>query len=472
MKLNIKILLVSLILSGCIGPEYKKPEIKAPEHYKESNIAWVEAKPSADIDRGHWWKIFNDPILDDLIAKLNVDNQNIASYAALYLQSEAEVEKTRSAWFPSLGYSYASTSQKTNEQSTPQQKVDRDTTSHSGTLSSTWELDVWGSTKYSVESDKAAARSNKAYLASQILSLQSSLAQYYFELRALDADQHLYDEIVFANKKIVQYTKHKHKAGTAELSDILSAESNLYNAEANAANNKINRQQYVHAIAVLIGVSPSEFSIAPVKNYQLKSVSIPVSIPSQLLERRPDIAQYEELVKQANAQIGVAKTAFFPSISFDANYMMQGNKNTMGNLLNMPVYTWSLGPQLALGIFDGGYKWGQIKYTKAAYKSAVANYKQTVLSAFQEVEDQLSAINSLREQVKALTKSTQNSERMLKITENQYRSGIVDYSQILNNKISYYNAKVNLINTISLKRTAEITLIKALGGGWKNDLEN
>lgn len=468
MKHKINLLLITLLLSSCVGPEYKKPKIQAAPSYKEANIQWREVSPSADIERGEWWKIFHDSILDDLINRLNQNNQSIASSAASYQQSLAIVDKTRSAWFPNIGSTYASTAEKTNEQSTPSKKVQKDTSNHSASLTSSWELDIWGATKYSVDSDSATARANKASLASLRLSSQSSLAQYYFELRYIDMDQESLDSIVLANQKILNYTKNQFKSGTADHSALLNAENNLFNAKAAADNNKINRQQYVHAIAVLVGESPSNFSIKPIKNYKAHAVIIPLNLPSQLLERRPDIAQSEEMIKQANAQIGVARTAFFPSLSFATSFGMQGDN--MGNLLSMPTYTWSLGPQLALGLFDGGYRSAQIKVSKAGYESAVYSYKQTVLSAFQEVEDQLSAINSLKAQVKALNQAAENSKGLLNIADNQYKSGIIDYSQVLSNKINYFNAKKSLNDTLSLKRSAEITLIKALGGGWKNDL--
>lgn len=470
MKLKLNFLVLIMFLSACVGPEYKKPEVTTAPIYKESNIKWQEAKPSAEIDRGEWWKIFHDSFLDDLISRLNQNNQDIASAAASYQQSLAIVDQARASWFPNISSTYASTAQKTNEQSTSTKKIEKDTSNHSANFTSSWELDVWGATKYAVASDMATAQSNKAALASTRLSLQSSLAQYYFELRAVDIDQQLLDEIVVANKKTVDYTKNKLKAGSADNAALLNAENALYNAKAAADNNKINRQQYVHAIAVLVGESPSTFSIKPIKNYKTKPVSIPLALPSQLLERRPDIAQSEEMIKQANAQIGVARTAFFPSTSLAASFGMQANN--MGPLLQMPTFTWSLGPQMALGLFDGGSRMAQIKVSQAGYESTVFSYKQTVLSAFQEVEDQLSAINSLKAQVKSLMQAADNSKHLLNIAHNQYKSGIVDYSQVLSNQINYYNAKKLLTDTLSLKRSAEVTLIKALGGGWRNDLEN
>lgn len=455
------------MLSGCVGPDYEKPKMKVASEYKESNIKWKEAKPNADMDRGQWWKMFNDPILDDLIDRLNKNNQDIISMIALYKQSLAIVDEARAGYYPNLSSTYNSTSQKTNESSTPGNKVDKDQSSHSLGLTSSWELDVWGATKYSVASDFALAQSNKAAVAVTRLSAQSSLAQYYFELRYLDEDQILLDEIVASNQKLLNYAKNNYKAGTFDQGDILNTENALYNAKVAASNNTINRDQYSHAIAVLIGESPSTFTIEPIKCYKTEQVNIPISIPSELLQRRPDIAQSEELIKQANAQIGVAKTAFFPSMSLNSSLSMKGDG--MGNLLSMPTFVWSVGPQMALGLFDGGYRVAQTKVAQQGYESSVASYRQTVLSAFSEVEDQLASINSLRKQVEGLGSVVTNNNNLLNITINKYEAGIVDYSQVLNSQISYYNAKKSLVDTKSLKRSSEIALIKALGGGWNSD---
>ncbi|MGB4192158.1 MAG: efflux transporter outer membrane subunit [Rickettsiales bacterium] len=475
MQIRISLITILFILSSCVGPEYKKPEMEVAPQYKEykeetSNISWKEVSPSADIDRGQWWKIFNDSILNDLIDSLNKNNYSLASSAALYQQSLAVVDNARASYFPNIGATMGSTSQKTNEQSTPTKKVEKDTSNHALTLTSSWELDIWGATKYEVASDAAAASANRAELASSKLSLQSSLAQYYFEIRAIDKDQELLDGIVSDNIKIVNYTKHKYKAGTADYSSLLAAENSLYNAKAIAANNKINRDQYSHAIAVLVGQSPSIFNLKAIKNYKTHAVNMPISVPSQLLERRPDIAQAEQLIIQQNAQIGVAKTAFFPVTSLNASFAAQGNN--MGNLLQMPTFTWSLGPQMALGLLDGGSRLAQVKIAKKGYESAVASYKQTILSAFSEVEDQLAAINSLKVQILALKQSANNNHKMLSIAQNQYKAGIVDYSSVLNSQINYNNAMKTLVDTLSLQRSSEITLIKALGGGWHDKLEN
>lgn len=459
--------MASLLCSCAVGPEYEKPQIEVTENYKESNsIAWKKAEPSAHEDRGQWWKIFNDPTLDDLVDKLNKNNQDIASLNATYRESLYLVDEARSDYLPSVGISNAITSTKTNEDSTSTKPVDKDTSSHSVSLIASWEPDIWGSTKYTVESDLAAAKSNKAELASKTLSAQSSLAQYYFELRSVDQTQELLDGIVLANQKLLNFTKSNYKAGLMDKSDILNAENSLSNAESDAENNKNTRANYEHAIAVLIGESPSRFSLSPVKNYKFSDISVPISFPSELLERRPDIAQAEELIKQANAEVGLTYTAFFPSMIISSSFTMTGDG--LGNLLSMPNFIWSVGPQMALGLFDGNARMSKTKAARAAYDASVASYRQTVLSAFEDVENQLSSVKYLTKQAKALNKTANNSKLLMDITYKQYLAGIVDRSKILNSQITYYNAKKSAINMDNSKRLSKISLIKALGGGWSN----
>lgn len=463
---NIKILGMSLLLASCaVGPEYKKPEIKTAEQYQELGVKWQHAEPSADIDRGEWWKIFHDPELNNLIAKLNVNNQDIAEAAANYRQALALVDRARSNYFPTVSTSNNITSQKTNEDSNATRATGKDTSSHSLGLSSSWEIDLWGNTRYTVASNVAQAEANKADLASQTLSAQSSLAQYYFELRGVDKIQELLDLSVEANRKILEYTKNNYKAGVMNEEDILNAENSFQNSQSSSYNNKITRAQYQHAIAVLVGESPSSFKIDPIKNYRNNKVNIPVSLPSELLERRPDIASAEELVKQANARIGIAETAFFPSLSLNSSFTMSGYG--LGQLTSMPNFVWAIGPQATLDIIDFGARSAQKKSAIAAYDQTVASYRQTVLTAFSEVEDQLVSLNNLTKQVIALNKASQNSKKILNLNSKQYQAGTIDNKQLLNSKIGYYNAEISAVNTEILKRSSEISLIKALGGGWK-----
>ena len=457
--------LLSFLIGCAVGPDYKKPEIEViTDKFIESKIQWVEAKPNADIDRGEWWKIYKDSSLNELEDKLNNNNQNIISADHSYKAAMALVKQAKASYLPSASATYDVTKQreKTNNSSSSS-KITKD---HSLGLSASWELDLWGSIGYTVKANRASAEYSKADWASIKLSMQSSLAQYYFELRAADVEQKMLDDIVKANKAILTYNENRYKSGMIDKSDLYNAQNNYHNSQTDSLNNQAYRSQYQHAIAVLIGESPSIFSLKNNNKNDDMDILVPVTMPSVLLERRPDIAKSEKLVAQSNAQIGTAKTAFFPSLTLGASSNLSGSG--LGDLLSLPNLTWSVGPQLALGLFDGGSRFAQMENAKETYNANVAAYKQTVLSAFSEVEDQLSSLKSLQDQVKLQKKVSDNNMDLLKQTNHQYNAGIIDYASVLNAKITHLNSAKTLSETIKSKRLAEINLIKALGGGWKH----
>ncbi len=458
------IFLLPFLLSSCsVGPEYKRPEtVNMPQKFMEEKIQWREAKPNSDIDRGKWWEIYNDVVLNDLENKLNSHNQDIISAEHSYNAALALVSQARASYLPSIGATYDVTKQREKISNSSNTKI---SSSHSLGLSASWELDLWGDLGYTLKYNIAAAEASKADWASTKLSMQSSLAQYYFELRAADVDQAMLDDIANLNKEILSYTENRYKAGMMNKIDLNNAQNNYHTSKVLALSNQSSRAQYQHAIAALIGESPSVFSLASNKQNKDLGITIPLMIPSQLLERRPDIAKSEKLVMQANTKIGSAKTAFFPSITLGSSANLE--KSGLGNLLSLPNLTWSLGPQLALGLFDGGSRIAQKKNADESYKSSVASYRQTVLNAFMEVEDQLASLKSLQDQTDIQNKIAKNAANILNETNNQYKAGTVDYLAVLNAKISFCNAQKGASDTIGLKRSAEIGLIKALGGGWK-----
>ncbi len=453
-----------LLCSNCsVGPDYQRPSIiKAPNVFTEAKIEWRKAKPNSDIDRGQWWKIYNDPILDNLEDELNNNNQSIAAAAYSYQSALALVEQERASYLPSITATPALSRQRSNGDSSAKSKI---TSSHSLGLNTSWELDIWG--KYDLIYDIAVAKAGNNELASTKLSSQASLAQYYFELRMLDKNQESLDEIELIHKELLAYNQSRYKAGIANQSDLLKAENNYQSAKAAASSNKASRAKYQHAIAALIGKAPSSFVLSPIKDYKIENIIIPLNVPSELLERRPDIAKAEKLIQQANAQVGSAKAAFFPSLSLAASTTLSGDG--MHKLLSMPNLMWSLGPEMSLALFDGGASKAQIKSARSQYESSVASYRQTILSAFAEVEEQLALLKSLEEQVILNDQNTANSKKTLAFIQNQYRSGIVDHAQILNAKLSYYSDSKTASDNLGLKRSAEIGLIKALGGGWKDE---
>lgn len=466
----IRKLFLFVFLSSCaFGPEYKRPEtIKEPSQYKEGQIEWKQTKSNKNIERGEWWKIYDEAFLNELENKLNKNNQDIISAQHAYKASLALVSQARASYLPVATGSANITKEQTEQTTNINNKSITNTQikkSHSLGFNTSWELDLWGSVGYNLKYNIAGAEASNANLGDIKLSMQASLAQYYFELKSLDKDQKLLDEITLANKKLLEYTKNRYKIGITSSIDIKNAENSLHTAEANASSNKATRLQYQHAIASLIGESPSSFEIKPFKRNDDINVLIPVTIPSELLEGRPDIIKAEKLVEQANAKIGSAIAAFFPSISLGANANLSGSG--LGNLLSMPNLTWSLGPQVNLALFDGGALLAQKKYTEESYQQTVASYRQTVISAFAEVEDQLSLLKSLNEQTELQKKNLINAKQILRYTFNQYNAGIVDSSSLLNAEVSFYNADKNYSDIIAQKRITEINLIKALGGGWK-----
>jgi NodT family efflux transporter outer membrane factor (OMF) lipoprotein len=462
----LSIIPLCFLLASCkVGPDYKKStSVDTPINFKEGNISWSKAKPNDDIDRGQWWEIYNDIVLNDLMDKLNCKNQDIISAESSYKAALELVSQARASYLPSIGASYDITKQKEVKSGSANNTTIVSKT-HSLGLTASWEIDLWGSVNYTVKSNLAAAQSSKANWALIKLSMQASLAQDYFELRAADMDQKYLDLVALAYKEIVSYTQNRYKAGIVDSTDVHNAENTYQTAQSAALNNQATRSQYKNAIAILVGESPSSFILPAININKDIDITIPVMIPSQLLERRPDIAKSEKLVAQANAQIGSAKAAFFPSLNLIATSAFQGSG--LGNLLSMPTFVWSIGPQLALGLLDGGARAAQANYTHYNYESLVASYRQTVLAAFADVEDQLASLKSLKNQTIMQIKSADNANKILNHANNQYKAGIIDQASLLNSKINAYNANKAACDTIGLKRVTEINLIKALGGGWK-----
>jgi NodT family efflux transporter outer membrane factor (OMF) lipoprotein len=314
-----------------------------------------------------------------------------------------------------------------------------------------------------VEGDVAAAQANQALLASTALSAQGSLAQYYFELRALDRDQQLLDRTVLGYKKLLGLTKNQYASGIVSEADVVQAQSLLENAQAQAINNGILRSQYEHAIAVLIGRPPANFAMV-YRPLRAKPPIIPVTVPSVLLERRPDIAQAERLMHQANAQIGVACAAYFPTLSLSATVSAAGN--SFHKLFTHPALGWSAGLQLAETIFDGGLRWANLRAAKAFYMAQIANYRQTVLTAFQNVEDNLVALRILKEQGVVQNAAAASARKALRLVINQYKAGTVPFSSVITAEITAFTAEKAAYDVVGLQMTTAVNLIKALGGGW------
>ncbi len=463
------------VLSACtVGPHYKKPAAPIPTHFKEAKN-WKVAHPCDAINRGEWWKIFHDSQLNVLEAELNKSNQTVANAEANYRNARALVDEARAAYFPTLSLSGLLTRQKSagglvsassgaitvNGGATGTGNI---STSHSWLLTAAWEPDLWGAIYRTVEASKAFAQSSDALRALTRLSAQASLAQYYFELRGVDVDQSILNDTVVADKNILQLVQNQYRSGTASQADIVQARTQLETAQASAINIGITRSQYEHAIAVLIGRPPADFSM---KSASLKIITppmIPLTVPSVLLERRPDIAQAERLMAQANAQIGIAISAYFPTITLNgsASYQHLGTENWF----SIPNIGWAIGPQLAETILDGGLRRATVAAARANYDATVASYRQVVLAAFQDTEDNLAALRILGQESIVQSRAAADAKLALKLTINQYKAGTIAYSSVLTSQIVAYTAIKNAADINYLRMTAAVGLIKSLGGGW------
>ena len=458
-------IILSLLITGCsvsAPPENKKiAQAYIADKFKEGDAKWNHAQPNGSFDQGQWWKIFNDSELNSLQEKLIINNQNIVAAEKTYESSLALVSKARAAFLPTID----ATSTISKQRSLTNNKYTT-SSSHNLNLNTSWEVDLWGLVRNSVTYSQAGSEASKATLFAAKISAQSSLAQYYFELQMADKDQELLDKIVTYNKELLTYIKHRVNAGIAQESDLLNAQNALQSATAAAANNVTLRSQYEHAIAVLIGHSPSLFQMDKKQKFEYPQISVPASLPSTLLERRPDVVQAEWLMKQANSQIGIDKAAFFPNINLVSTLTRGGSG--LGNLLSMPQLIWSVGPQLALTLFDGGANIAQLKSSKATYEASIASYKQIILSSFAEVEDNLVSLTNLDKQLSLQKQNLHNSKKAATIAINQHQAGTIDYAQVLNAKINLTSAEKEVNDLTGLKLSTQITLIKALGGIWND----
>lgn len=485
-RANPFIFIVSLLsLTSCtVGPNYVRPPVNVPVQFKEAkgkqiigtdSKMWKKAEPRDGFYRGAWWAIFHDQKLNELELELNRFNQTIANAYQNYRQARAVVDEARAAFLPTLAGSVDFTRQNTNSSSSFSSGSNflvanggggssgvssRISNNYTWLLNASWEPDLWGSVRRNVEAVSAAAQASAALLAATQLSEQASLAQFYFELRGLDADQALLNRTVKDYKQSLQLTKNQYAAGVAARTDVVQAQSQLETAQATAINNGVLRAQYEHAIAVLIGVPPAEFSLAPYL-VRVTPPPIPLAIPSLLLERRPDIAQAERLVAQANAQIGVAYAAYFPALT------LSGTASTVARkLFAVPFLNWSLSTALAQTLFDGGLRDATVKAAWAAYCANVAAYRQTVLTAFQDVEDNLASLRILANQAVVQNQAAASAREAVRLVINQYKSGTVTYSNVITAQIAAYTAEKAAVDLNYLRMTSAVGLIKALGGGW------
>jgi NodT family efflux transporter outer membrane factor (OMF) lipoprotein len=454
----------ALILAGCkAGPEYVRPAVETPAAYKEGP-AWQPAQPRDDAARGKWWAAFGNAELDLLLAQVSVSNQTLIAAEAQYRQAVALSDQARAGFFPTVTAGLQETRSRPSGTTGPVTGVSTTKrTIFSAPLNFSWEADLWGRIRRAVEAGEASAQASAADLENARLSLQAQLAQNYFLLRALDAQKQLLDTTVQGYAKSLEMTNNRYKMGVVARVDVSQAETQLKSTQAQSLDLGVQRAQLEHSIAVLLGRPPAGFSLAPAP-LQATPPPIPVTLPAELLERRPDIAAAERRVAAANAQIGVAEAAWFPAATLSASYGFQSA--TAAQLFSLPSRFWSIGPALAMTVFDGGRRRAVGEQVAAAYDASVANYRQTVLTGFQEVEDNLAALRILEEEAVVQAEAAAAAQQSLDVSLNQYKAGITTYLQVVTAQATALANQRAVSDLLARRMTASVQLVKALGGGW------
>lgn len=495
-----KRLLLCLLLAGCeVGPDYVRPPPSSlPVAYKELQ-GWAPARPADMADRGAWWTVYGDPLLDRLTLQVAVNNQTLIADAALFRQNVAVVAEARAQLFPTLGVTGSATRRRGTTgggsvlSSSGLNTVDSTTGSTTGTSTTgttrsgastvggssggpasnsyaiegtaSWEIDLWGGIRRQVESNVAAAQASAADLANARLSLQSQLVSDYILLRAADELKDLLDRTAADYRRAVQIAQNQYNAGTAARGDVIAAQTQLAGAKAAAINTGVLRAQLEHAIAVLIGRAPAELTIPPGRLPPAVPLA-PPGLPSTLLERRPDIASAERSIETQNAKIGVAVAAYYPQVTLSGLLGLAGS--SFGGLFSVANNVWSLGGSVAGTIFDGGARSAAVRLARAEYDQAVAVYRQTVLTAFQQVEDQLSGLRILQQQEAAEQRAVDLARRSVAIALNQYRAGTQPFTTVITAQNTLLGDEQTLLTVRQNLLTASVSLIAALGGGWRD----
>ena len=471
-------LVILATAAGCqylsVGPVYHRPSLEVPESYQEAKD-WKPAEPQDTKPRGNWWDLYDDPDLDALMRQVAVSNQNVRLAAARYEQAVALLGNARSGYFPTITADVSSTRSQnaltvggggtaTTSASAAGGSGTRTQDRVSATMN--WELDVWGRIRRTVESNRESAQASAGDLAAALLSAQATLAQSYFQLRVTDLDLALLERSMDGYQKALEVTQNRYQAGVAQRSDVTQAQTQLENARAQWLDLGITRATLGHAIAVLIGKPPAALSIER-KDQTPAIPAIPLTLPSQLLERRPDIAAAERRTAAANAQIGIARAAWFPALSLGATGGYASN--SFSKLFEVPNRFWSLGPDLAGTLIDFGARHYQVRAAIANYDQNVASYRQTVLSAFQDVEDNLATLAVLARESIAERAAADAAAETLAIAQNQYKAGTVDYLNVVSAQNASLAAERAWRDITNRSLAASVGLLKALGGGWSTD---
>jgi NodT family efflux transporter outer membrane factor (OMF) lipoprotein len=471
-------LALCVFAAGCmVGPDYKQPDAPSSPGFKELR-GWKPSTPRDGMDKGAWWSIYHDPELDRLERMVEVSNQTVKQFEAQYRNAVSLVGEVRAGLFPTIslnggvtrgtggsgGGGGSSSGLATGGSGGGGGGGGRGaSTIYSIEGSATWDLDVWGRVRRQIESNVAGAQVSAADLANAKLSAQATLATDYFDLRAEDSLEQLLRETADAYRRALQIIQNQYHAGTSSSADMVTAQAQLQSAEAQLVGVGVQRQQYEHAIAVLTGHAPAELTIARSALTNVVPV-VPAGLPSTLLERRPDIAGAERMMQQENALIGVQVAAFYPDISLSA---LGGFESTMlSQLFTTASRVWSLGASATQTLFSGGARTAAVEAARATYDQNVAVYRQTVLTAFQQVEDALSSLRILQQQAAAEAIAVQSARRAVEVTMNAYRAGTVAYTSVITEQTVLLGDQQTALSVRQSQLVASVALIEALGGGW------
>ena len=461
---------LALFLAGCnLAPKYTKPTVETPPAFKEAD-GWKVAQPKDDSIRGPWWEMFNDPDLNALEAKVAVSNQTVQAALATFQAARAVVKEARAQYYPNVSVNPSATVGKASANAvntSPKPSSTKITQTYSLPADASWEPDLWGTTRNTVQAARNNALADAATFQSIRLTAQAELAVDYYSLRSQDVLQKVLNDTVTADSNAVRLTESLYQSGIDSDEDVSTAQTTLATVVAQATGVAVLRAQYEHAIAMLIGQSPSTFSIPvqlPASNAPSHLPSIPLALPSELLERRPAIAAAERSVDAANAQIGVAKAAFYPSLSLSASGGLESV--SLGSLFSGPSAFWSAGAAAAQTIFDGGLRSSTVEQYRANYNATVANYRQTVLTAFQQVEDNLSALRILSKEWDQQQAAVNSSARTLAIATHRFELGIDSYLNVLSAQDILLANQETAVGIQQSLLTSSVGLIMALGGGW------
>ncbi len=445
----------ALLLAACaVGPDYARPAVETPAAYRDAG-PWKPAEPRDAVPRGAWWLVFGDPVLDGLAAQVEGQNLTLAAAEARYRQAHAAVRSARSQLFPTIGADAGASRSGSAEASSG--------TRYSASLDARWEVDLWGRVRRLIEANRAGEEASRADVESAKLSLQAQLATAYFQLRVADTQRTLLDDSVKAFESSYRIARNRYDAGVAARVDVVQAEAQLKSVQAQAVDLRLTRAQLEHAIAVLVGKAPANFTLSQ-EPLRVRIPAIPAGLPSELLERRPDIAAAERRVAAANAQIGVAQTAWFPALVLSGS---EGRaSSTLSTLLDASSRVWSLGAVLAGTLLDFGARGAAVDSARASYDVTVAQYRETMLEAFREVEDNLVALRLLEEAMALQQDAARAAKESVAITLNQYRAGTVGFlnvTQVQATQLAEDRATVSLAGR---QLAAAVALVRALGGGW------